>query len=32
MFDEFRSFLVEYGFVSNVSERLVSQALLLAES
>ena len=30
--DEFRSFLVEYGFVSDVSERLVSQALRLAES
>lgn len=30
--DEFRSFLVEYGFVSDVSERLVSQASRLAES
>ncbi len=30
--DEFRSFLVEYGFGSDVSERLVSQALRLAES
>ena len=30
--DEFRSFLVEYGFVSEVSERLVSQALRYLES